>query len=515
MATSYTSTFQVINDLDLYSRVGQKQSFTLGNFPAIAQNRWVWIFNNWTSKFRDKFKNAILGNGDLQKKFDIFQRFISSWALGNTNNPLASSTNFATASYFLDLIPLSSLQLDPSEISLANQEIARVSAFLVQDFEAMISFIRKQQSLTASILGLGDADASTLTGIGVGIQQRQPTIEDLIELEELDELIKYTQTIILNLQSSAGRQPNILARNNQFVDPVSNVSFVQNYLSSTPIPFEISLQHMAKKYLGSQDRWYELVTINNLLPPYEDEVGTKYALLAPPAANNLIIPDTQKNDIAVGIKVNIGSYRYAEEQRIIENIIFNSNGTMILFLSGAQNLTQFKPSEGAFVRIYAPQTTRKGQFVLIPSTTAAPLPSPKTPQSDALRQLDTALLDFGVDVYINDLTNDLVFDASGNFQLASGFINVKQAALNALKTIQGELVWHPTYGVNADVGGRFFGSTDEILVFGQLLRETLLQDPRFTNVLISNVSTTGTGIAIGLEVQIAGTHNPIPLNFVS
>jgi len=93
--------------------------------------------------------------------------------------------------------------------------------------------------------------------------------------------------------------------------------------------------------------------------------------------------------------------------------------------------------------------------------------------------------------------------------------NVKQAVLNAFRTTQGELVFHPNYGINTNVGGQFFGTTDEALIFGDLLTKTLLNDPRFTDIKISNVSTTGTGISLSLLVKIAGSNVPVPLNFVS
>ena len=98
---------------------------------------------------------------------------------------------------------------------------------------------------------------------------------------------------------------------------------------------------------------------------------------------------------------------------------------------------------------------------------------------------------------------------------AFGLKNVKQAVLNALKTEKGELDFHPSYGVNLAIGERYYGTVDEAMIFGQSLRDTLVRDPRFTNVLISNISSTGTGIAIELIVYLDGTQEPVTLSFVS
>lgn len=515
MANVYTSVYQVLNDLDLFSRIGQGQDFFLGNFQSLAQNRWTWIVENWGKSLRERFKAAIKGDQDLDRKFDDFQRYIDSWNLGNRNNPFSTIANFLNVIPFLNIIALKEMKLSPDEIALREKEKDRVSNLSIEDIQAMISFLRKEQALRAQALGLGDDDAAKVTGIGTGIKQRAATIDDLEQIEELDQIIKYALTLIVNLQQTSGRQPNVLALTQQNLSSNSSIKFVTNYQSAVPVPFEISLQHMAKKFLGRSDLWFELVTINNLQPPFVDESGSKFPLLAPAAVNNLIIADTRKTDIGVGTKIKIGSYKFAEESRIIEKLIFNDNGTMVLFLSGAQDLNKFKPGEKAFVRIYDPQTTRQGEFVLIPRTQASPSKSGKTPESDELRRLDKALLDFGVDIFVNDENDDFAFDANGNIKVAAGFTNVKQAALNALKTVRGELAFHPGYGVNADIGGRFYGTTDEALIFGEILRETLLKDKRFTQVLISNVSTTGTGISISLIVQIAGSNQPIPLNFIS
>ena len=178
---------------------------------------------------------------------------------------------------------------------------------------------------------MGDPDADTLMGIGPGTTQRAATIDDLTQLQQLIDLQHIIEGIVFNLGQTENKPPNLLAIANQNIDPASPVSIQNIYTSYTPIPFEISVESMAKKYLGTVDRWYELATINNLQPPYVDEVGIKYDLLAPGAANNVIVSTDSIDNIAVGLKVRIGSHSQREESRVVEKIIKNQTAQKFKF----------------------------------------------------------------------------------------------------------------------------------------------------------------------------------------
>ena len=513
--TNYISTLQVLSDTTSLIRILSGQQLSLASIQSLAQTRWPWIFDNWVSLY-PRFKASAAGAQDLESKLDSFQRFIDSWRLGNRNNPLDVLGNFAEVYPFLDLISLSELRLSPDEAALRDIEIDRIQSLDIENFRSMMSFLRARAAVLAQQIGLGDPSAAKLLGTPQTPRQRSPTIDDLQNIQDINKLHSFVESLLFRALRSQKRPPNVLSLSNQLIDPGSPVIFDDKFVSYTPQPFEISIEHMAQRYIGDRAYWYELATINNLQPPYVDEVGTKYPLLAPGAVNNLIIADTDRQKIPVGTKVGIGSYKYREETRVVERLILNENGTVIVFLSGAQNINRLKPAEGAFVRIYAPSTIRKGAFMLIPSRTPSRIStSVPVPTSDELRRIDKALLQFGVDIARDDKTADIIIDPSGNFKYAAGLPNVRQAVLNALKTTQGELIFHPGYGVNLNIGGRFFGTTDEALLFGELLRSTLLTDSRLENVQIAKVEATGTGIALTLLITIAGATQALPLSFIS
>lgn len=515
MAKKYTNMFEITKDVEMYTLLRDGSQLNLSHLQPIAQNRWTWFVDNWKTLYT-RFKSNANGDDEVTAALESMNREVQNYQLGNTANPLENLSKAIQFDPFISQISLQELSLSPDEAILRDTESQRVLGLDIESFEQMVDFIKKRTSIFSQTIGLGDATTAALYGISVEATKRSATISDLDIIAEFNNTKKYITGIIYDLKTRQKVSPNLLKTANDNIDPLSDVVIDTSYRSYVPVPFEISLQHMAKKYLNDASKWYELATVNNLQPPFVDESGTKLSLLAPAAVNNLIIPSSQKEHLYVGIKVSIGSYRIREETRIIEKIIVNDNGTMVLFLSGAQDLNKLKSAEGAFVRVYNPNTTRRNEFVLIPSSNEGftITPSP-TPSSDELRRLERAFINFGIDIARDLTTDDFLIDANGNFKFSSGYAAVKQAVMYTLRTTEGELPFHPSFGVTANIGDRFYGTTDEALLFGELLRSSLLSDTRFTNVVINRVSTTGSGIALSLLVSIQGLNDPIPLSFIS
>lgn len=502
-------------DTELYMSGRLNQPLTLALLQPLAQNRWTWIVTNWTTLSK-RFTLFANGNGPLLATLKDFDRMVASYLLGNLQNPFDHFANLVEFFAFLNIIKLSELRLSPAESILVNQETDRVSQFEIADFRRMLAFIRTQNAQVDQIIGLGDPDATKLLGNRVVARQRNATLNDLVQLDQANDIYDFIEGIVIDLQRTRSKPPDLIRSANNNLAPGSDVRFNDSFRSYIPVPFEITLEHMAQKYLGNRNLWFELLSVNNLQPPYIDESGQKLPLLAPAAVNNLIIADTDLENVPVGTKVGVGSLRYREETRIVQRVINTNNGSIILFLSGSQDLNRFAPADKAFVRIYAPNTTRNGQFVLIPLQRKSNIPTNvPTPTTDALRQLGQVLLSFGVDVARDEKTNDWIVDPNGNFKYAAGLDNVRQSVLFAMRTQRGELPFHPTFGVNINIGDRFFGTTDEALVFGQVIRDTLLKDARLTSVTIQSLQVTGTSVSLSMLVVLQGFNQPIPLSFVA
>lgn len=514
ISKNYSNTFELLTDLNLYvtNRTGKPLNLSL--LPAIAQSRYTWIVQNWNSLYQ-QFKTFAAGADLLSNSLNNFDNIVKSYNLGNTVNPFDTTSKIQDFLPFLEQITLTQLTLTPQELILINLEKTRVSRFSIDTFRNMLNFLNKKRAIADQDIGLGDPIARKYYGIANTKAKRSATIYDLAQLNELNNVISFIKGIIIDLKSSQAIPPNLLTIANQNVTTASGVRFNNAYLSYVSIPFENSLENMAGRYLGDKRRWFELVTVNNLQPPFVDEMGTKLYLTTSGTLNTLSVPDTLKDDMSVGTKVLIGSYSIREEPRIVEKIIDGPTNTLVVFLSGSRDLSKLKKSDKPFIRVYKSATVNSGSFIKIPLNVKGIVQSKNTPDSGVLRELDKNLLAFGVDILRDEKTNDFIVDSTGNFALAAGLTNVRQSILFAIKTVKGELPFHSYYGVPSVIGQRWTGATDAAVVFAKILRNTLLKDGRYQNIQIQNIATTNTGLSLNMLVTIQGLNNPIPLSYIS
>jgi phage baseplate assembly protein W len=388
-----------------------------------------------------------------------------------------------------------------------------VANLTIDDFRSMFKYLNGVMSIRASGLGLYDSVGFKAIGSPRVSKQKTATISDLSEIDAMIEAGKYIESIIVSLKRASQRPPNLLTTANSNISG-GNVVVNTNYTTSIDVPFMISLENMAQMYMGDKNLWYELITVNNLQPPYVDEAGTKYPLVAPGAGNNVTISNEQKNNVHIGATVGVGSVTKREEKRFINKINYNNDNTMVLFLSGDANLNKLLKVDGAFVRIYAPHTVNSSSFIKVPVNIAATYANTITPKSDELRRLDKALLNFGVDIAQDENTGDILIAPNGNFAMAYGIQNVKQTIHNVINTTIGELPFHPKYGLNDLVGTKMFGPGDQAVVASEIVTAAIKKDRRITSVKVQNLTFSSTSVSMTLLVTIQGSSQVIPLSFV-
>jgi phage baseplate assembly protein W len=512
---TYIGLSDLMTDLNLYVAASNAEPLDLSLLPLLAKLRYFWIVDNWKALYL-RFKDIASGDTDLEASLEDFDASVKSSLLGSRANILENSDKFQLYSPFLRAVAVDEIGLTPSEQVSIDQEIQRIAELSIEDFRSMLAFVKGQAASASSAIGLGDATAERVLGASPSARVKGATIADMSLIDSVIQVSQFIEGIIYELKQSVDRPPNLLSLANSNIDSESEVSIQDIYRSYLPVPFEISLESMAQKYLGDRSLWFELVSVNNLQPPYVDEMGTKYPLLAPGASNNVLISANRKDDVHVGTKIMIGSYAIREESRIVEKMLFNSDGTMVLFLSGNQDLFKLATKEGAFVRIFKPHTVNTGSFIKIPLTANVAIPSNGiTPDSDQLRRLDQALLNFGVDIAQSDMSGDIIVDANGNFAMAYGLKNVRQAVTNKLMTVIGEMPFHSDYGLDLNVGVRWAGAVDEAVAISEEVVRSIMTDPRFTSASVTDISATGTGLSLSLLVTIVGSDEKIPLAFAA
>jgi hypothetical protein len=516
MANIYTSFVQLTIDSRLNAYLLQGGQLTLFLFPSIARNRWGWMVENFNT-LSESFISLARGDERAKILLDDLTRQVDGYKLGNTKiNPLENLPNIVKYELFLDVIPLTTLSLTTDEVRVRDEELKRISELTEDDFRNMLDFMRKETIIFTQEIGLGDTTVSALYGVNNRKKKRSANVTDLLRIDDVNQAYKAIEALIYDKRKTQKKPPNLLAIAQG--NTASDSTFVPRdiYKTYVPVPFQISLENMARTYLGSPKSWYELVTINNLQPPFIDEVGTKFELLSPASSNSIVIPSDLYEYLTPGIRISIGSHKIIEESRVIERIILNENSTMVIFLSGLPDLNKLLTKHKAFVRIYKPHTVRKNSIILIPSTEGTSAESSKpTPSKDELKRLDKAFLEFGVDIAKDSNTNDWIIDSNGNFKLSYGFSAIRQAVRNALRTEKGELTYHPGFGVNINLGSSYLGSVDEAVLIGDLLVSSIEKDQRFERVDIAKIASAKNGAMLQLNVKIKGFDSVIPLSFVT
>jgi hypothetical protein len=516
---AYTYLDQVLSDYLGYIKVSKNSAFTLADVPTIAIDRWDWLVKNWELRFYPNFKRKLPKSDffiDLLKSLNneiITQKLFPT----TSTNPFLNSVKFIKYKPILSYISLSDIGLAPAEIIVLKEEQKRLQNLSVTDFKNMTFFLRNSAASAVQTVGLGDDDGVLVQGFSLTEAQRGYSTQELEQINDVFELADEIDGIIYYLQQKTVQQPNLLAVANRNTDPDTQVVFNQAYTSAIAVPFVESLESMALKYLGSKDNWFEIATINNLQPPFVDKTGTKEYLLGPGTLASVKISTNQAGALKVGTKVKVGSYTIREETRSILKIVKFDDGTMILSLSGEQDLSKLKLSEKPYVKVYKPQTANENSLLLVPVSAQSPLLLGKQPSLDVLKKLDKALLDFGVDIRRDEKTGELRVGKNGDFDIIYGMPAVRQAIYSLLSTNINELPFHPEYGIPFAnvIGERFYGNIELAAAFSEILQSVILADGRYSNVVVQNLTVNETSVSINLIVTVDGSNVIIPLSFVS
>lgn len=516
---SYTYLDQVLTDYVGYTKVSKNEPFTLANVQNIAIGRWDWFVQNWELTLYPKLNQNLPKSDffidllkDMSNEVKIQKLFPTT-----STNPFLNLNKFIKYKSLLNEILFSDIGLTPAEDILLKEEQKRLQNLSITNFQEMTFFLRNSAATAAQVVGLGDKDGVLVQNFSITDFQRNYSFFDLEQIGDVFDLADEIDGIVYYLQQKTKQEPNLLAVANQNTDADSKVVFNQAYSSAVAVPFVNSLEYMAEEYLGSKDKWFELASINKLQPPYVDKTGTKEYLLGPGTLSSVKVSSTASINIKVGSKIKIGSFTVREEPRSVIKITKFDDGTMILSLSGNADLAKLKLAEKPYIKIYKPQTANEDSVLLVPVDTRLSLAQNKKPSLDVLRELDKALLDFGVDIRREEKTGELQVGKNGDFDIVYGMAAVRQAIHSLLNTNINELPFHPNYGipfVNV-IGERFYGDINLATAFSEILQEVILSDGRYSEVLVQNLTVNQTSMSINLIVAINGSNVIIPLSFIS
>jgi hypothetical protein len=405
-------------------------------------------------------------------------------------------------------VPVSSLTLNSAQQTALQNEINTVSAFTVANLKTMRATIQTLCSQLANSFGAGDAYYSALFNLPTPTPSTQPmNLDDFDILESFYALLEaYDLLTATNILDN-----NQILNNMEYVSALaatSNIAFsIPNSKIQVPVPYGLTIEQIAMRYLGDPQLWIEIATLNNLQEPYIDEIGFQYPLLSNADGRNVVIGSDV--DLFIGQTIYLYANTQAPTARTLINIVQLSQTSFLLTLDGLANLdTGFTLANQAYIQAYLPGTVNSQNVIWVPSNiTTVPDDMINIPASVAsvdlvgLSKVDWLLTPQG----------DLATTNSGDFRLAAGIPNLIQALSIKLGTQLGTSLLNPDFGLSVRPGAMVC-NTSAGDIYNEI--EYLIEaDPRFDGISGLQVNAQPPSVGISLGVQLAGQQGVFPVSF--
>lgn len=421
------------------------------------------------------------------------------------NNPNANAD-------LLDQVPTNQLILNTAQQNKLNTILSNTSltASQLKNNAAVLQSLSVQ---LGTYFGAGSVLYNQVYNLTPPTSRIQPmTINEFLILDTLYELI---QSINI-LTATSQIRDNSIQNSLDYVAGLANLSGIPFDIPTSkiivPVPYGLSIEGIAARYLGDPQRWLEISTLNKLEEPYIDESGFQLPLVSNAIGRQVIV--TSNANLYLGQTIILRSLTQIQVARNITNItpLPNSNG-FILTLDGLANLGNFTISDSAYVQAYLPNTINSQQKIYIPSNLPVaqlqnqvniPLPPTVSLSGDPLSQIS------GVD-FLLDEDGDLVLDAYGNFLLSYGMTNIIQALRILFSTTLNSFIVHPDYGLGVSPGTSI--SDLNIQELYKQINSQIQADPRFSGVTALQIQASPPNLSISLGVQVAGQTGVFPVSF--
>jgi hypothetical protein len=405
-------------------------------------------------------------------------------------------------------------EIDISDLNLTNTQQAVVSDIIESSGSLSVDNLREFRKTLLDLalqlsdyFGAGDSYFSNVYNRPTPKTRLQPmTLDEYALLKSIYDSIQAYDT----LTATTTIDDLDIETNMDFVSSMASESEIEFQDSTSkilvPVPFGLTMEQIAARYLKDPMRWLEIATLNNLREPYIDEDGFSRPLLSNGSGRNITISNDE--NLYVGQKISIRSSMTPPSFRTILDIKRLSDTSFLITLDGLPNLDQFTLADKAYVQGYLPGTTNSQQKIFIP--TDMPIDSdvniipPAISSKDALTGLSKVdwLLDESGDVAVNNF---------GDVRLAYGMTNLIQALKIKIGTVKGTNLLHPDFGLGIKVGGSI-SDIDLANIYGSL-DKLISQDSRFNGLSSLSIELNGSAIILDMGVQLAAQRGVFPIRF--
>jgi hypothetical protein len=409
----------------------------------------------------------------------------------------------------LDSINIDSLTLSPEQRVRIENELKKTSLITVEDLKNYKNNLLETALLISNNYGAGDELYSQIYGLPKPKKRVLPlTIEETEVISAIFEAIE-----ALDLLTSTQFVDNVKIQNPlEFVGGLANEAEIDFADADgkiiQPVPFGLTIEQIAARYLGDANRWLEIVTLNKLRFPYIDEEGFTYPLLSNGNGRQINVNDQAKN-IYIGQTLYLSSNVVTLFKRKVINVERISDTNYLVTLDGDANLDNLTTLQKAKVKGYKAGTVNSQNQIFIPATGAVIeddlVTIPKKFRQDNLAKISK------VD-WLLDENGDLAINEAGDIQLAAGLTNLIQALKIKIKTRKGSILQHPEFGLGIQHGISLADvESGEIL---QSFTKLIQDDPRYSGINRLNIRLTGSNtLFIDLAVNLPNGAGILPITF--
>lgn len=494
---------------DLPSQVQQDYSSAIATYLVSNQNS---ILSQNTA---DAIKTAIVTLSQASSNTEgLSSAAVASGQLGSAA-AAAQSINpaynvFSDPDRNFDLInlaPIHSLTLTSAQQNTVDQIIDAARQTTVAQLKTFRGKILTLATQISNNYGAGDAYYSQVYGLAAPTTRSTPM--SITEFQILKNLYDVLNSYDLLTATTA-----IDDRNQQ-----SNMDFVAGLAADSgiafnvpgskilaPVPYGLTVEGIAQRYLGDAQRWIEITTLNNLREPYIDESGFQYSLLSNATARQITIGSI--DNLSIGQTVYMISATQIASARTILGIKTLSDTSYLITLDGLANLNNYLLSDMAYLKAYLPGTVNSQQKIYIPSDLAAPtgasIIQPASTTSDPLTGISK------VDWLMTD-SGDIATNNYGDFRYSYGITNILQALKIKMMTEKGKVLLHPDFGLGVKVGT--INSQIDVQALYNSINTQIQADPRFSGVQKLQIQLNGPVLTINLGVTITGKTGVFPVTF--
>lgn len=426
-------------------------------------------------------------------------------SISSTNKPFENPLEYFD---FFDSVSLNSLSLTPEQQKAIDDDIEKIKEITLEDLQVMKSEITSLALDLSNYFGAGNSTYSSVYNRPAPKNRITPmTLEENEILESIFDTIQSLDILTANKSFDDGKKTNSLT----YVGGIAADSGI-DFLDATskflvPVPFGLSMELIAARYLGNPDKWIEIVTLNNLKSPYIDEEGFEYNLLSNATGRQFNVDDSAKK-LYIGQKIILSSNIIPQFIRKISDIEQISENNFLITTTGLADLDNLKINNLAKVKAYLPGTVNSQDQIFIPTNTPSQSddritipPAFRNDQLTKISKIDFLLTDNG-DIAVNKL---------GDFRLANGLNNLVQALKIKIKTKKGTLLRHLDFGL-----GIQHGMSIADVENGDLMKELtrlVTQDSRFAGIERLDIVISGNTLKIDMAVTIANNSGVLPISF--